>query len=170
MCLLWRGGRRAEENCLTEQTPRGVTKILVFVGVPQWGPGYLFQISCTCRHFSQAFFWAGPAREYKVVFTHLPLRSQCLSKAACYNVCYHGNILVRAGNLKKNKRVAQDPPPPSPDSVFRQKAELNRFCTRFSAVSIDSFDGLHSSTVNPIFFYQSETFSVVRTSCCRFLS
>lgn len=100
-----------EENRLTEQTPRGVTKILVFVGAPQWGPGYLFQISCTCRHFSQAFFRAGPAREYKVVFTYLPLRSQCLPKAACYNVCYHGNILVRAGNLKKNKRVAPDPPP-----------------------------------------------------------
>lgn len=88
--------------------PRGVTKILFFVRSPQWGPGYLFQISCTCRHFSQAFFRPGPAREYKVVFTYLPLRSQCLPKAACYNVRYHGNILLCTGNLKKNKRVAED--------------------------------------------------------------
>lgn len=100
-----------------QANPRGVTKILLFVGAPQWGPGYLFQISCTCRHFSQAFFRAGPAGEYKVVFTYLPLRSQCLPKAACYNVGYHGNILVRAGNFKKNKRVAQDFFP-SRDSVF----------------------------------------------------
>lgn len=115
MCLLWRERREeeGERKRLAEQTPHGVTKILVFVGAPQWGPGYLFQISCTCRHFSQAFFRAGPAGEYKVVFTYLPLRSQCLPKAACYNVRYHGNILVRAGNLKRNKRVAQDffPPP-----------------------------------------------------------
>lgn len=102
------GGRRRP---VSPSKPRGVTKILVFVGVPQWGPGYLFQISCTCRHFSQAFFWAGPAGEYKVVFTYLPLRSQCLPKAACYNVCYHGNILVRAGNLKKEQASCSGFPP-----------------------------------------------------------
>lgn len=102
------GGEVGGEKTSRRANPRGVTKILLFVGAPQWGPGYLFQISCTCRHFSQAFFRAGPAGEYKVVFTYLPLRSQCLPKAACYNVRYHGNILVRAGNLKKNKRVAQD--------------------------------------------------------------
>lgn len=113
------GRCRGKEKTSRRANPRGVTKILLFVGAPQWGPGYLFQISCTCRHFSQAFFRAGPAGEYKVVFTYLPLRSQCLPKAACYNVRYHGNILVRAGNLKKNKRVAQDFfPPSSRDSVF----------------------------------------------------
>lgn len=94
---------RRVEKTSRRANPRGVTKILLFVGAPQWGPGYLFQISCTCRHFSQAFLRAGPAEEYKVVFTYLPLRSQCLPKAACYNVRCHGNILVRAGNLKKEQ-------------------------------------------------------------------
>lgn len=78
-----------------------VTKIHVFVRAAQWRPGYLFQISCACRHFSQAFFWARPAEEYKVVFTYLPLRSQCLPKAACDNVRFHGNILAEAGNFKE---------------------------------------------------------------------
>lgn len=163
MCLLWRRGRRAEEKRRTEQTPRGVTKILLFVAVPQWGPGYLFQISCTCRHFSQAFFRAGPAGEYKVVFTYLPLRSQCLPKAACYNVCYHGNILVRAGNLKKNKRVAQDFPPSLLTQFLDKKVEPSRFCTGFSAVYIGSFERLLTDR-KPIFFNQAGTFSAARTS------
>lgn len=77
-----RGGREGGENVPSgkkkkkqQKNLRGVTKILVFVGSPQWAPGYLFQISCTCRHFSQAFFRPRPAGEYKVVFTYLPLRS-----------------------------------------------------------------------------------------------
>lgn len=76
------------------------------------------------------------AEEYKVVFTYLPLRSQCLPKAAGYNVRNHSNILAWAENLKKDKRGF----PSSHDSVFLNEVKscgtwsvLDQFFTVFGS-------------------------------------